>query len=385
MPFLASLDQGTKPLGILQVLEDLADFDPTLLQQLLSSPELRGGITNEHTAILGLLHLELQDPDAAAALNALPWIQDGIDRSDRNGIGALRFVALYSNEVLPLLLTRSWVQDGLTADESEMLLTLALLASEALDRGGEGVTLQIMERQVTLPLAGEVTSLAIWPRGDVSDTQASRTLDLLEYAVRAQEEFIGLPYPNSYAIVLILDKDERSAGGAIATGAGGFITIDPPYSDSEGIMAHEAAHTYWPILYLPWMDEGVAEFLESITARARSGQPLPQPVDSCSLARNIAELERIPNDIDVYSSACNYTLGESMFLDLYRSLGEEAFRRGFANLNRLLWDDARRGECDGEQERGVCYLKAAFVTDATPRDAAIAEEIIDRRYYGTST
>ena len=265
-----------------------------------------------------------------------------------------------------------------------MLVTLAFMASEWREQGREGLTLQIMERQVTLPLAGEVTLAAIWPTGDVSNTRAAGSLNLLEYAVRVQEEFMGVPYPKSFAIVLILDEDERSAGSAITDGAGGLITIDPLYSDSAGVMAHEAGHTYWPILYYPWIDEGLAEFLESITARARNGQPLPRPVDSCPLADNIAELESLPTGVDVLSSGCNYTLGQGMFLDLYRGLGDEAFRRGFANLNRLLWDDARRGECDGEQERGVCWIKAAFVNDANPSDAAIAEEIIDRRYYGAS-
>ena len=34
--------------------------------------------------------------------------------------------------------------------------------------------------------------------------------------------------------------------------------------------------------------------------------------------------------------------------------------------------------------RGVCYLKAAFVDGMAPEKAAIAEEIINRRCYGTS-
>ena len=39
--------------------------------------------------------------------------------------------------------------------------------------------------------------------------------------------------------------------------------------------------------------------------------------------------------------------------------------------------------CIGIDE-GVCYLKAAFVDGLAPDKATVAEEIINRRYYGTS-
>ena len=65
------------------------------------------------------------------------------------------------------------------------------------------------------------------------------------------------------------------------------------------------------------------------------------------------------------------------------NLGEEAFRRGFTNLNLRMWGFVHSEGCIGIDE-GVCHLKAAFVDSAAPEDAAVAEEIINRRYYGTS-
>ena len=82
-------------------------------------------------------------------------------------------------------------------------------------------------------------------------------------------------------------------------------------------------------------------------------------------------------------SECPYSLGMGMFVDLYNNLGEEAFRRGFTNLNLRMWGFVHSEGCIGIDE-GVCHLKAAFVDSAAPEDAAVAEEIINRRYYGTS-
>ena len=70
-----------------------------------------------------------------------------------------------------------------------------------------------------------------------------------------------------------------------------------------------------------------------------------------------------------------------MFLDLHETLGEEAVRRGFGRLYLAMRDDTHDEECAG-LERGVCYVRAAFVADATAESATIAELVIVRWYYG---
>ena len=461
MPFLETLGQGSAPRYILQLLADVVRTDARNLQRLLSSPKLRGGITNDHSATLALLDLELRHPRAASGIAALSWVQDGIGPLDQHGVLIMRHIALESNPVFETLLTKSWVQDGLTANESLVASGLAGMGGKSHSRTNEAATLRIMdmpfleaiepldansvnslarlieedaawdspgsyleqvlahpslhggitdertnvvavlgfvvekrpdlldalldpdrtivkERSITLPHAGEVALSVIWPGVSGSDESALRTMDLLEHAMRLQEEFMDVPYPESYAIVLIADVSDKGAGG------GPIIHLDPPLSDSGSVIAHETAHAYW-FSGPTWIVEGGASFMDSITRRARTGESLPEPVDSCLLAENIAELVRLPHDMEalVYPSGCNYALGEGMFLELYRRLGEEAFRRGFANLYLLSRDDPRPYECIGI-DNGLCYMKAAFVTDANPSDAAIAEEIIDRRYYGAS-
>ena len=47
----------------------------------------------------------------------------------------------------------------------------------------------------------------------------------------------------------------------------------------------------------------------------------------------------------------------------------------------MIRDGALLYKCSG-QDDGYCYIKEAFVTGASPENAAIAEEVINRRYYG---
>ena len=458
MPFLESLDRDDRLL--LQILADLARSDTSSLRQLLSSPRLRDGITDGQLATVAFLDIEVRDPETASLVAALPWIQDGIEPSEQRAVLALRLAAVEGSiPVLQTLLTKPWMQDGLTQDESEVTYFLADLGAprrhrdekaalqlanmpflEAIDsldspalrslwnvqwawepgksylehflshasvRGGladdwtnvVAVLSQVTarpelldvlldpertlaeERSITLPLAGDVALSVVWPDAPpISDAAASRLMSHLEDAVRAHEEFMGLPYPKNYAILLVADTGGPIGGG----GPTSIIRVAHASYASPSLIDHEVAHTYWPF-HPTWIAEGAASFLDSIAARSRAGDPLPEPVDFCSLAENLAELVRLPHDMEevVYGSGCNYALGEGMFLDLYRGLGNDAFRRAFADLYLLLRDDALVDECRGD-DRGACYLKAAFVTDATPRDAAIAEEIINRRYYGTS-
>lgn len=59
------------------------------------------------------------------------------------------------------------------------------------------------------------------------------------------------------------------------------------------------------------------------------------------------------------------------------------FRRGFANLNLRMFGFVPSEGCMGVHS-AVCQLKAAFADGSAPEDASAAEEIINRRYYGTS-
>ena len=303
MPFLQTLEpHDADILDILWETADagynLSDGD-TLLRQLLSDPALEGGITDDDLGNVALADLRVRDLEYSGELEGLPWIKDGASLSETSGIFALWRLQHLGTDVLRNVARQQWVADGLTGYESsairsfeqlvlaarnmkaegdypwheDYVLTIpdkpfmqsigpsdaALLSStiRLLQNGGmkerpdllsailePGMT-QKAERLITLPLAGEVALSVIWPAGLEPDrtvrlgVSTSRTMDIFERAVRATEEFMGLPFPQKHAIVLIHDFP-GGRGGRMA-----FVEIDPAISDSVSVITHEVAHAYW--------------------------------------------------------------------------------------------------------------------------------------------
>ena len=433
MPFLDSMDRGD-----LTILDTLRTLEGEGLHYLLSHPALIGGITDDQRAAVALLRLEWQYPEAAAVILALPWVRDGIAPSEVESAIALQELTLKSRQVLQALAQKPWMQDGLTPDESSMtwklrsirdestalrILDMAFLetvdgvdaaAMEALavlswesDRGyleqvlshptlRDGITddqtvvvaalqsvvrhrpelldtllnpdqVTVEKRVIRLPHSGEVTLSVIHV---IPGTY--RTMDILEQMVRTQEGFMAVPFPRSY--VGLLAADAIPVGG----GPSGIITVDPGYAEDDYIIAHELAHTYWSF-FPPWLREGAADFMTTVSADAEFSS------NKCSLADNLSDLEHIESGLSediIYRSGCSYALGRGLFLDLYEALGDEAFRQGFGRLYLTMRGKEHDDECTG-LERGVCYVRAAFVTDALPESAALAEPVIVRWYYGS--
>ena len=66
------------------------------------------------------------------------------------------------------------------------------------------------------------------------------TMDQLERILRAQEDFMGVPFPRTYVGLLVADATSAGGGG----GPNGLLTVDPAYVEDDYIIAHELAHTY---------------------------------------------------------------------------------------------------------------------------------------------
>ncbi len=141
MPFLQTFD-GHDLLPLWTVLEILW-FSPGELEATISHLTLTGGLTEEQKTSLPLLHLKLNHPEAGRAIEALPWIQDGISPPPRDrdgnpsGIGSeARMVRDmmqwqlrgYRGHLLTLL-SRPWFQDGL--DRREHLIVYKMMSEIA--------------------------------------------------------------------------------------------------------------------------------------------------------------------------------------------------------------------------------------------------------------
>ena len=385
-------------------LVDAAIDSHALFPALVARTWVQDGLTPDEKEVVDLLSTMASTPaagtgraDAATPLQILDMsFLEEIEPLDVAALSALSAIMLSSGkDALQLVLSHPELRGGITDDWTDFVAVTSLAARYpglleiVLDPERTWVDKQVVE----LPLAGKVGLTVVESR--VTDEQyfaldveaLLEPMDLLEHAVRTYEEFMGVAFPKSDIVLLVADL-EGFGGGEYGHGV-----IGSRWRSSAAVIAHETAHLWnvtptWLARPTTWIFEGAAEFLASISERARRGTPLPGPEDSCSLANNIAELVRVEADPDViFSSACNHTLGRGMFLELYDGLGDAAFRQGLRNLYLMSTEDVAawygQSTCGGI-DAGLCHLSAAFYTGMTPEHRAIANEIITRRYFGTS-
>ena len=120
--------------------------------------------------------------------------------------------------------------------------------------------------------------------------------------------------------------------------------------------------------------------MEFIVENARTGAPLTADKYPCAVFATLGEVDRKnpqhPSDGGPWKEfRCNYSLGERLFLDLYRTLGREQFREGFRNLYL-----ASKGR---SRYAGIAEVEEAFKKDAAPEVVAAVNTVINRQYHGT--
>ena len=371
---------------------------------LLEKPWIRDGLTvDEASAIEELVRIadnwwREDNVESTLRILGMPFL-DTFEVLDYPAVRCLAFLDFQMDErYLRQVLDHPSLSGGITDMDTVVLAGLwrvARFSPENLDSllillDPDQVYLQ--ERTIALPLAGETTLMVsrITPG-------TFRTMDILEEILRQQEGFMNVAYPfNLAAILNVYSEGPRASSGD------GIITLHPGYEEDFNLLSHEIAHTYWSIpsawfksasskgVYLTpftWIAEGAATFMENIAADGLKYTPASPSDTNCSLVDTIGELDRKTFDgsLDfgdlLYKSACNYSMGYGIYAGLYNRLGDTEFRRGFGSLYLKMSNLEHDDECRGE-ERGLCYLRKAFVEDASPGFAEAAGEVIDLWYYG---
>ena len=349
-------------------------FDP-LFAAVMAKHWMQDDFTaNERRAVIGLQKIargiEMDGLSTALHILRMPFMDsvNGADGAAADSLGDL-FWSL-GGDAFRQLLEHPALVDGITDDQAVQVGVLSMTAPDRLDLTEvllDPSRITIDKRDIQLPHTGDVVLTVV----HVTPGAQHPTMDILERMVRHHEAFMGIPYRWDYIAVLVADVTDAAGGG----GPTALLTIDPGRESDALLIAHELAHVYWP--YSPrWIAEGAATFMERLTYE----EPFSPPV--CSSEDNLLQWEERSQGLPRLGDSCHYWLGYGLFQDLYEALSDTAFRPAFSRLYVSLRDETHAGPCFGI-ERGVCYVRAAFMDEADSEEAAAtAERIIDHWYDG---
>ena len=362
------------------VLTELATRTDEIFTEVMEKPWVRDGLTAREAygvsrffGLAGGRHVE-----SALRIIDMPFL----DTFESVDAAALAELAVLGNEgdgsYLLQVLDHPSLSGGIMDKDTLIIAVIHRVAR------GSPETLNVLldpdqvyrvERTTELPLGGK-TDLAVIR----IEPGTFRTIDILEDIVRQQEEFTKVAFPTSLVAIVNIPI---STGG----GPSGIITLDTGNEENFELIAHEAAHTYWSFAPV-WIREGAAELLAKIAVDELGRAPSSPSDTGCRLSSTLGELDELAyyQHIDsntIYGSACMYTMGLGIYADLYNRLEDEEFRRGFGSLYLKMRHNEYDDVCGGP-ERGLCYMRKAFVEGASPGFASVADEVIDRWYYGAS-
>ena len=371
--------------------------EPELAAQLLQKPWARDDITRDEASVIRSVYLAARAQDesldeettvAAIAILGMPFLES-VRGADASAAESLRRLERDDTARFLEVMSHPTLSDGITDEEAKIVALLwgtNTHRPESVDvlLGGTGVYVE--ERVIQTALSDEILLAVIRLRD-----HKNANMDYLEHAVRTVQEFMGVPLPTSYVAVYFDDAVSPRAGGTnFGTHIASKLRFDQEgsggYRRSPFGLAHEVAHYYWKGNEQDWIDEGPAEFLGAISENARTGSVIVPDNNPCASAQTISELEEIAIREGSWAATeegnlqrCHYYLGEAIFLDLYRSLGEDDFRQGFRNLYVKSQQDDPTDDCEGT-DINVCHLLGAFKMGVSDPIAAQVDEIVARWY-----
>ena len=385
--------------------------DPPTASALSALPWIADGITAEEVdAALLLQELAVEAPRVARALAQKPWTADGVsddeysviwasmamswapvsevchslvldifdmpfldsvEPADTAAVWSLQELSWEFNEgqMRPLLFHPA-LQGGITDAQAIVVGTFSIVLPdkpELLDVLLDPDRHTVEQRTVRLPLAGGVAIAVVR-----TVPGKAGTIDVFEEVLRFQEQFLDVPFPENFILLLVGD----GLPGQLGLGTYGFTTLPPWLAEDLYTISRKTAREYWP--FPPrWINHGASEFTATMTERTMAGKELSPYRSQCEFAKNIPEVDALFHSDDqaeydlVYDWECYKDFGMQLFTGLYLELGEQEFRRGFKDLYVGLDTDSRKGECvEDTGDWGLCYLKTAFVENASTDQSA---------------
>ena len=377
-------------------IEDDSLQSQNLADRLLAKSWVQDGITPDEMQVIyslrRIIHVEddsLQQEviEKAVEILDMPFL-DSVESPDAMAFHEMAWIERAGTAEFLRIMAHPTLSDGITDEEAKIVTLLHSTNKympEYVDVLLDGDSVFLEERTIDLPHTGQ-TLLTIIRLRNVK----TQSMDVLEHAVRVNEEYMGHPYyTNWIAELFIADPRERGAEAHHYS----HFTFDEDKDDRTWERAfyitHEVAHYYWRDIPPPlgrnnpsWLNEGAANFLGLVGENKLDGTPIhldSRPRPPCAYATTIAELEALNPKRGTDQFRCNYRLGEALIFELYHTLGEDAFQQGFRTLYRKSLHDDPTDDCEGIG-LGICHVEAAFKHGASPGVVATVDRILLRRY-----
>ena len=356
----------------------------SLTQAVLAKSWVQDGLnSNELHTVRQLTSLakgsDGQSGTPADKIINMPFL-DAVDAADAAAIEALgTWFWSTAPPSIDRVLSHPTLSGGITDDHTVMVAMSDMIVDsrpELLQTILDSELVTIEERLIQTTYSGEMLVAVLVTEPGVQ----LRTIEILAQVVRHHGEFMQVPYPRGYVMLLVAKASDIGAGG----GPRGFMTIHRGLEREAKTIAQLTAFQYWP--FAPaWISQGAAKFMES-----KYGGPSIFILRKCTNADNLSGLDTYyrdevasGGDVDApYTSGCAYSFGYRLFESLYDSLGDAEFRSAFTRLYLSLRDGSHSHACTVAVP-GICYVRSAFVDEAESEEsAAIAERIIDHWYDG---
>ena len=316
-----------------------AAIDTSMSERVAGSLWLSDGVTEDDLQMLAdLRSLADSNAETAALVTTIP---DQTGRLTRYVLTRVQEIRHRDPARWNHLLSRTWIQDGLTEEEAALIVTL--LAGPA-GYGSEEIFQDLLQdghvrsETISLPLAGEVDLFV------VSSSKRDLMEDALEemaFAIESMEGYMGTPWPTSD--VIALQEFEFDWGIPTGLNAGDHIVMR---SSEAALIYHEVAHFYFIGLPL-WLNEGAAEFLADYTQQLTGGA-LPVGSSYFPYLGFITEIcaphgwdnvqgwiENRPDEL----SFCPYMLGRVFLAGMHRALGNEVVVSALRELHGRSLDE----------------------------------------------
>ena len=357
MPFLETIESTDDDVTRILVRTHLEE--PGGLPEFLADPRLNSWITDASAGVVLLIGLEQEDPDAGASMWAQPWIVDGITKDEVQFIGELVFLAYWDlpfalaaaeyfdvqkgdlaylvidslsalwsyQDAADRLKAQQWFADGLDDDEAALVVTLYSIIYTSPELYNDLLDVQYTQHKtVSVPLAGDVN---IWVIENAPPPPDEDLLETIEDTVRIIEGFLGVAFPTTDVILLVVN------GHTVTVGHYGTHMVLKRFYGEVYSVPHETSHYYLHFnIGQFWLREGGAQFAEAYVNDQTGARDLIDRKSDLENSHCFDHYENIRHIDYIYEQIYRDIVGEGVPLQCHYRMGEYFLLNAFEVISK---------------------------------------------------